>query len=173
MSRSSHSYPDGATYTGEWKGQMRHGKGVWRRPDGMVYEGEWKDDKPDGRGSLTYPDGRVQQGQWKAGKFVGEIREPSGANLAPAGRSTPAREAVYANNKEASNVEEKHYNLIGFLLAFIGGFYGMDRYYRGQVAFGILKMLTFGGFFIWWLIDVIVWAGKLGEAYRPSSERGY
>ena len=41
----------------------------------------------------------------------------------------------------------------------VGGF-GIDRFMMGKILSGILKMVTFGGFGIWWLIDVIMIAVK-------------
>ena len=41
------------------------------------------------------------------------------------------------------------------LSVFLGGL-GVDRFYLRKIGTGILKLLTFGGFGIWWLIDVIL-----------------
>ena len=37
---------------------------------------------------------------------------------------------------------------------FFGGF-GADRFYLGHITTGVLKLLSFGGFGIWSLLDVI------------------
>lgn len=41
------------------------------------------------------------------------------------------------------------------LLSIFLGFYGADRFYLGDILKGILKFFTMGGFFVWWLIDII------------------
>lgn len=43
-----------------------------------------------------------------------------------------------------------------FLLALLLGYWGADRFYLGYFGTGIAKIVTFGGFGIWWLIDVIL-----------------
>ncbi|VEU75178.1 TM2 domain [Mycoplasmopsis maculosa] len=46
--------------------------------------------------------------------------------------------------------------LVLFLLSYFAGWWGVDRFYAGQIGLGIVKLLTFSGFGIWWLIDVIL-----------------
>jgi predicted RNA-binding Zn-ribbon protein involved in translation (DUF1610 family) len=41
------------------------------------------------------------------------------------------------------------------LSIFLGGF-GVDRFYVGKIGTGILKLVTLGGFGVWWLIDLII-----------------
>jgi len=54
--------PDGAFYRGEWKNNMKEGRGIHEWPDKSRYEGEWSKDKRNGFGVYIWEDGR---------KFVG------------------------------------------------------------------------------------------------------
>ena len=55
--------------------------------------------------------------------------------------------------------------LVALLLSIFLGDLGIDRFYLGHIGLGILKLITAGGFGIWWLIDVILIAGnKLKDA---------
>ena len=48
------------------------------------------------------------------------------------------------------------------ILSILLGELGVDRFYLGYVGLGILKLITAGGFGIWWLIDLILIAtGKM------------
>jgi len=46
------------------------------------------------------------------------------------------------------------------VLSIFFGTLGVDRFMMGQVGLGILKLITLGGFGLWWLIDVIQIATK-------------
>jgi TM2 domain-containing membrane protein YozV len=53
----------------------------------------------------------------------------------------------------------KSYTTALILSIFLGEL-GIDRFYMGYIGLGILKLVTLGGFGIWWLIDVIMIATK-------------
>ena len=42
------------------------------------------------------------------------------------------------------------------ILAWVLGGLGIDRFYTGHIVLGIVKLITGGGFGIWWLIDFIM-----------------
>lgn len=52
--------------------------------------------------------------------------------------------------------------VVALILSVFLGELGIDRFYLGYIGTGILKLITCGGFGIWWLIDLIMIAtGKL------------
>ena len=52
--------------------------------------------------------------------------------------------------------------VVSLILSIFLGELGIDRFYLGYIGTGILKLITCGGFGIWWLIDLIMIAtGKL------------
>ncbi len=50
--------------------------------------------------------------------------------------------------------------LVCLIMSVVFGWLGVDRYIMGKIGTGILKLITFGGFGIWWLVDVILIATK-------------
>ncbi|MBM4454763.1 MAG: TM2 domain-containing protein, partial [Chloroflexi bacterium] len=59
--------------------------------------------------------------------------------------------------KEVSNMERKEEwqrQLTILIISFLAGYFGLDRFYRGQIGWGVIKMITVGGAGIWYLVDL-------------------
>ena len=46
------TYEDLSQYDGEWKMDLRHGEGSWKRTNGICYSGSWENDQSHGEGTL-------------------------------------------------------------------------------------------------------------------------
>ena len=44
---------------------------------------------------------------------------------------------------------------VALLLSIFLGLVGVDRLYLGYILGGLLKFITFGGFYVWWVIDIL------------------
>ncbi|MHA1329586.1 MAG: TM2 domain-containing protein [Candidatus Hodarchaeales archaeon] len=67
---------------------------------------------------------------------------------------------------------EKNWLALLLLSIFLGSL-GIDRFYLGKIGTGVLKLITWGGLGIWWLVDIIVVAcgymkDKEGKVVRPQ-----
>ena len=65
-------YKDGASYEGQMKNGLRHGKGVYIFADGEKYEGEFVKGKRHGKGTYIWKNGEKYVGSWSNGKKHGE-----------------------------------------------------------------------------------------------------
>lgn len=96
----------------------------------------------------------AKEGRIKADTFIKEI---STGNVFPASQIP----GVFS---------DKSY-VTALLLSFFLGVFGVDRFYTGHIGLGVGKLLTFGGFGIWSLIDFILYATRqVKDSYgRPLS----
>jgi TM2 domain-containing membrane protein YozV len=56
--------------------------------------------------------------------------------------------------------------LVTLLLAIFLGPLGIDRFYAGRIVLGIVKLLTFGFFLIWWAVDIVF---VITEIYKDGN----
>jgi TM2 domain len=45
---------------------------------------------------------------------------------------------------------------VAFWLSVFLGFVGADRFYLGYGVLGLIKLFTFGGLGLWWLLDIVL-----------------
>ncbi len=50
--------------------------------------------------------------------------------------------------------------ILTLVMSIVFGSLGVDRFIMGHVGLGVLKLITFGGFGVWWLVDIILIATK-------------
>lgn len=74
------------------------------------------------------------------------------------------------NNQRTGDTPRKNFMVAAMLSLFLGGL-GVDRFYLAKVGTGILKLITFGGFGIWYLIDLIlILTGNMVDKFKHPLE---
>lgn len=60
----------------------------------------------------------------------------------------------YGRRGDARRALNKH--VFTWIGSFLLGIYGVDRFMRGQIGLGLLKLFTFGGFGFWYIADAAI-----------------
>ena len=55
------------------------------------------------------------------------------------------------------------------ILSVVLGYWGVDRFYVGDMGMGLLKLFTFGGCGILWLIDIFTIRGRADDYNRNKA----
>jgi hypothetical protein len=109
------------------------------------------------------PEGRPQSRYWDGQGWT----EQTGPLLPPA--DPPARPAFQRVELDAEGkpVSDRSRLAAALLCAFVGVL-GIHRFYVGKVGTGLLQVVTFGGFGIWTLVDLVL---ILVGSFRDKEER--
>ena len=62
-------------------------------------------------------------------------------------------------------MESSRSQAVAFLLSFFLGILGIDRFYMGQIGLGLLKLLTVGGFGLWYVVDQFLIGSTLRQQF--------
>lgn len=61
---------------------------------------------------------------------------------------------VNTNTINGNNAKNRSW-LVSLILCILGGGLGLHRFYTGYTGIGLLQLISLGGFFVWWGIDII------------------
>src|SRR6478735_2007012 len=78
-----------------------------------------------------------------------EKNEGEGLSIHPPPRISPPPASPEVPEGDKSFV-------VTVLLSYLLGVLGVDRFYLGKIGTGVLKLFTFGGYGLWWLIDLLI-----------------
>lgn len=76
-----------------------------------------------------------------------------------------------SNNRDVKVARAYNKHIFTWVFNFLFGMFGLDRFLRGQTGLGLLKLISFGGFGYWYLIDYVIAIVKTYSGpYKDMSE---
>lgn len=84
--------------------------------------------------------------------------------VAPVVAKVVASEAPKEVAAEVTKPDKRRHFLAAFFLSFMFGVFGVDRFYLGKYMTGFLKLISFGGFGFWAMIDLsLIMSGAMRD----------
>ena len=80
--------------------------------------------------------------------------------------------SLFSPKPNSANPRNCNFNTL-FFTAFFLGFLGLDRFYLGKLATGLLKALTLGGLGIWWFLDLFLYLTRQPLDANKDIVKGY
>lgn len=85
--------------------------------------------------------------------------------------SSDLQSTVDVLSQGQKGVKKINKHLFTWVLCGLVGNLGVDRFFRGQILLGVIKLLTFGGFLIWGFLDWIIAISKAyGSAFSDRND---